>query len=267
MIDFAELQDVFQKAILDGDDTVLSTLAQGAFADRRDLLNVYRTSYTSRLVGVLKNNYPLLHAYLGTDAFEGSAQAYIAACPSRHQNARQYARGFSRFISESETCKGLADVRELSRIELAVNDAFDAAEAPSPSSELRTVPEAYKPSLALSAHPSVTFLTLTSNAFAIWCALSGGGEVPPPMILEQTESVFVWRRDTKPLVRAANAEEALLWIAMTERSASVDTCGPPGMERTEGDRQDRIWVHLSRWLSDEMLTAAAEPAVNGMLMQ
>ena len=220
MNDFAKLQDLFQKAVLDGDDTVLSMLMQGATADRRELLNVYRTYYKARLVGVLKNNYPLMHAYLGTHDFEVSAYAYIASCPSRHQNARLYAREFSQFIAKSGHHKRMADVCELSLIELAVNDAFDAAEADGPSAqELQTVMEVGRPHLVFSAHPSVTLLSLTFNAFAIWRALSGGSEVPPPLMLEQMESVFVWRRDTEPLVRTASAEEARVWRAMTGKGS------------------------------------------------
>jgi len=265
VINLAKLQDQFQKAVLDGDDTILSSLSQGAFADRRDTLNVYRTYYKARLVGVLKNNFPLLHAYLGTGAFDALADAYITCCPSRHQNARVYARELSQFIAKSEPYKRALDVCELSRIELAVIDAFDAVEADCLSAqELRTVLESRRPGLALTAHPSVTFLSLTGNTFAIWRALSGGGEVPRPMILKEVENLFVWRRDTKPFVRSASAEEARFWATMAGRSFFKDHPCVGQEDTPEADFQGRVGVYLGRWVEDGMLSTAAERASAGI---
>lgn len=253
MIDFARLQTLFQEAVLKNDDTIVSMLEQGAFADRRRMLNVYRAYYKARLVTVLKNNYPLLHAYLGTDTFEGSANAYVVDCPSRHQNARLYSREFSQFLSGSEPFKGMADVCELAHIELAVNDAFDAAETDGHSAEkLRIFSETCAKVPAFWVHPSVTHLSLISNAFAIWGALSTGEEVPPPVILKEPENVFVWRRETKPLVRAANSEEARIWVSLMGRNSFPDrqACA---QERLGADLQGGVRAYLGRWFEDGLL--------------
>jgi putative DNA-binding protein len=129
-IGLAALQDQFQKALLLGDDRILVSISDNQ-RERRDILfRVYRHAYTQRLVEFVENDHELLHKYLGDEIFRKMAQAYAAAYPSHDPNARYFCIHVPVFLRTVEPYKSQPQLSELAALEKALNDAFDAADAP-----------------------------------------------------------------------------------------------------------------------------------------
>ncbi len=209
---FAELQASLQRAIMTGDDAILSLIPDGAREDKDTLLGVYRNAYVLRLIEVVQSDHELLHAYLGDDGFDEMARAYIAAHPSDQPNARWFSRHVPAFLAREEPYRGHPELAELALLEKTLADAFDAADAPTVTvAELAAIPPEEWGDLEFAAHPSAVRLDFQTKATAIWAALKAETEPPEVVRLEEAEKVLVWRDGTTPMFRVLGPEEAMMW--------------------------------------------------------
>ncbi|RME97439.1 MAG: DUF2063 domain-containing protein, partial [Alphaproteobacteria bacterium] len=69
-----DLQETFQRALCEGDDTILADLVDSPRECRETLLGVYRNAYVVRLREILAADYDKVAAMLGDDQFERMAQ-------------------------------------------------------------------------------------------------------------------------------------------------------------------------------------------------
>ena len=212
MSDFARQQADFQRGILAGDDSVLAEILDSDKEKRETLFGVYRYAYASRLVEAMRNDHKLLHVYLGDEMFDEMGHAYVAACPSQHPNLRWFSSQLPDFLKSAEAYGKYPVLSELAALEKALNDAFDAREAPvvSVADMAAFAPDAWA-SLTFAAHPSAQRLDLSTNAAAVWLALKAEEDPPEPAALEEPNRVLVWRQETTPLFHQLHAEEAMMW--------------------------------------------------------
>src|SRR5262249_29512934 len=196
-IGLAALQDRFQKALLSGDDRILSIIPDSQ-RERRDVLfRVYRHAYTQRLVEFVENDHELLHKYLGDETFREMAQAYAAAHPSHDRNARYFCVHLPQFLQTAEPYKSQPQLSELAAFEKALNDTFDAADAPVLTlADLAGLCPEHWSRLTFRPHPSVLRFDCHTNAPDIWLSLKKGREPPKVQHLEEPAHVLVWRQDT-----------------------------------------------------------------------
>ena len=203
MSDFARQQAEFQRGILDGDETVLAEILDSPREKREVLFGVYRYAYGSRLVEAMRNDHELLHLYLGDEMFDGMGHAYVKARPSGNPNLRWFSQGLPEFLKSTAPYAEHPELSDLAALEKALNDAFDAPEAG--ALELADMaafaPEEWS-SLRFRPHPSASRLELTTNAAAIWLALTADEEPPDPVRLDQPSRILIWRKDVKPVFRA-----------------------------------------------------------------
>lgn len=249
----SEMQAAFQRAVMQGDDAVLNELLDNSRTNRNVLFGVYRHAYAARLIEVLRNDHPLLHAYLGDDAFTEIAMAYVAACPSRNQNARWFSHRLPDFLAE--TRPDAPELGELAALERALNDAFDAPDAePLALSDLAAVPPEQWSDLIFSPHPSACRLALSSNAHSLWLALKNNETPPTVETRSRRESVIVWRHETTPKVRRMPDEEAMMW---TEAMNGVPFGGLCELVAVFDDPESaplRAAQHLQGWILSGLLT-------------
>src|SRR4051812_23865491 len=130
MSTFARLQDEFQRGILSGDDAVLREFLDSPKEKREVLFGVYRHAYGARLVEALRHDHGLLQLYLGDETFDAMGHAYLAANPSHHPNLRWFSKARREFLKPPEPYRPHPVLADLAALEKALNDAFDAAEAP-----------------------------------------------------------------------------------------------------------------------------------------
>ena len=212
MSDFARQQSAFQRGILGGDDAVLAEILDSPRENRATLFGVYRYAYGSRLVEALRNDHELLHLYLGDETFDEMGHAYVQARPSQHPNLRWFSQGLPDFLGNAEPYCNHPILSDLAALEKALNDAFDATEAPVLALEAMAgfAPNLWN-DLVFQPHPSAYRLDLATNAAAIWLALKNDEPPPDAERLEQPSRLLIWRQDTTPMFRELPTEEAMMW--------------------------------------------------------
>lgn len=212
MSDLARQQNDFQRAILAGDDSVLVDILDGPLEERDVLLGVYRFAYVSRLVEAMRKDHQYLHEYLGDEMFDEMGKNYVAARPSQQPNLRWFSQDVPEFLKTNEPYSIYPVLAELAALERAINDAFDAADAPViVVADLAGVPPEVWKDLRFEAHPSVSRVDFSTNAAAVWMALKKD-EMPPDAIrLDEPSRLLVWRQDETPKFRELPAEEAMMW--------------------------------------------------------
>ncbi len=212
MSDLARQQSEFQRGILTGDDSVLAEILDSPREKRDVLFGVYRHAYGSRLVEAVRNDHELLHIYLGDEMFDEMAYAYVAANPSRHPNLRWFPRALPAFLKEAAPYSKYPILSDLAALERALNDAFDAQDAPAlaVADMAGFAPEVWH-DLKFMAHPSAIRLDLATNGSAVWRALKNDETPPDAVDLEEPCRLLIWRQDVVPLFRELSAEEAMMW--------------------------------------------------------
>ena len=261
-IGLAELQDRFQKALLSGDDRILSSIPN-SHRERHDvLLGVYRHAYTQRLIEFVENDHELLHAYLGNEAFREMAQAYVAAHPSRDRNARYFCNHLPLFLQIAEPYKSQPQLSELAALEKALNDAFDAADAPVLTLAVlgRFPPEDWS-RLTFKPHPSTLRIDCHTNAPAIWLSLKEERKPPKPQNLAESIHVLVWRQDL-PKLRLLGAEEAMMWDEAASGTNFGTLCELVATFGGLGGAEARAAGYLQGWIDSGLLSG---PTLDGAL--
>jgi Putative DNA-binding domain len=211
MSDFARQQSEFQRAILGGDDSVLAEVLDSPKEKREVLFGVYKYAYGSRLVDALRNDHKLLHSYVGDEMFDEIGYAYVAANPSQHPNLRWFSQGLPEFL-KLEPYGQYPILSDLAALEKALNDAFDAKDAPvvALTDMAGFAPEAWN-DLTFEAHPGAYRLDLSTNVAPIWLSLKADEMPPEAVMLEAPARLLIWRHDVTPMFRELSVEEAMMW--------------------------------------------------------
>ncbi len=212
MSDFARQQGEFQRAILTGDESVLAEILDSPTEKREVLFSVYKHAYGSRLVEAMRNDHKLLHSYLGDEMFDEMGYAYVEANPSQHPNLRWFSQAVPDFLKSTEPYSKYRVLSDLAALEKALNDAFDAEEAPvvALADMAGFAPEQWN-DLKFEPHPSAFRLDHATNAAAIWLALKEEVDPPDAVTLEEPNRLLIWRQDVTPMFREMTAEEAMMW--------------------------------------------------------
>jgi len=212
MSDLARQQSEFQRAILTGDDAILAEIPDSPREKRETLFGVYRYAYSSRLVEAMRNDHKLLHIYLGDEMFDAMGHAYVAAYPSQHPNLRWFSASLPDFLRSAEFYSKHPVLSDLAALEKALNNAFDAVEAPvvGVADMAAFAPEAWA-GLIFKPHPSAERLDLSTNAAAVWLALKADEDPPEPLSLDEPGRLLVWRQDVAPVFHQLSAEAAMMW--------------------------------------------------------
>jgi hypothetical protein len=257
MSDFARLQGEFQRGILTGDETVLAEILDSPKEKREVLFGVYKYAYGSRLVDAIRNDHKLLHIYVGDEMFDEIGQAYVAANPSQHPNLRWFSQGLPEFL-KSEPYGQYPILSDLAALEKALNDAFDAKDAP--VVELADMagfaPEVWD-SLKFEAHPSVCRLDLSTNVAAVWPALKNEEMPPDAVLLEQPARLLIWRQNVTPMFRELSDEEAMMWDEASGGIAFGVLCSMLATYDDPDGAAARGAGYLHGWITAGLLTGVA----------
>lgn len=258
MSELARQQSDFQHAILTGDDSVLADILDGSLEERDVLLGVYRFAYVSRLVEAIRKDYKYLHEYLGDEMFNAMGESYVAERPSQQPNLRWFSQAVPDFVKANEPYSNYPVLAELAALERAINDAFDAVDAPviGVADLAGVLPEAWK-DLRFGAHPSARRLDFSTNAAAVWMALKKGEMPPDALKLEEPCRLLVWRQDDTPKFRELPAEEAMMW---DEAAGGVPFGVLCSMLATYDDPESaaaRGAGYLHNWVTTELLAGVS----------
>jgi Putative DNA-binding domain len=252
----AQLQESFQQALLLHSDAVLTQIADGPREPKTKLLSIYRDAYILRLIEFVENDHPLLHAYLGDEAFDAMARSYAAAYPSRYRNAKDFCTRLPQYLSETGPYAAHPEIAELAALEKALNDAFYAKEeaAIGISALANYAPEDWA-SLRFKPHPSAITLRPGTNAADIWSALKRGAE-PPIAVPSGPHRLLVWRQDL-PKFWVLKEEEAMLWDEAASGVRFGVLCEMAAIYCDPDRAASRAAAYLQGWLSAGLLSGAA----------
>ncbi|MCB1504784.1 MAG: putative DNA-binding domain-containing protein [Hyphomicrobiaceae bacterium] len=253
----ADLQDAFQQAILAGDDGILDYLRDSTRTSRDVLLGVYRHAYTARLIEIVAADYPVLHRFIGDEAFDDMARHYIADRPSHQPNASLVSRALPDFLRQTKPYTGYPAVAELAEIECALNTAFAAPDAAVLGlGHLSRIQPDDWPRLVLTSHPSARQLVCSTNAYDIWHAINAE-EAPPQTTTGATPSpLLVWREDLVPRIRPIAAEEAMLWNEMENGTTFGRLCEMAALYDDPDNAPMRVAAYVQSWITGGLLSAA-----------
>jgi hypothetical protein len=258
MSEFARLQDDFQRGILGGDDKVLGEILDSPQEKREVLFGVYRHAYGSRLVEALRHDHELLQLYLGDEMFDAMGQAYVTANPSQHPNLRWFSQGLPEFLKVTEPYARHPVIADLAALEKALNDAFDAADAPvlTLADMAGFAPEVWS-TLTFRPHPASGRLDLSTNAAAIWLALKHDETPPDAVALDEPARLLIWRQDVKPMFRELSLEEAMMWDEAADGIAFGVLCTMLATFDDPDGAAARGAGYLHGWVTSGLLSAAA----------
>lgn len=253
-----ELQDAFQKAVIDGDAAILDAIPANSRTSNDVLFGVYRHAYVARLVQVVGSDYERLAAYMGDEAFAGMARDYVGANPSNTPNARWFSHRLPEYLASTEPYSTKRELAEIAALERALADAFDAADAEAVTIEaLRSMPPELWAELTFALHPSARRLDHSTDAHALWQALNAGEELPQVENSGGVIRLIVWRQDSTAKVRVLGAEEAMLLDEVGKGAAFGALCELAAYFDDSGTAALRAAQALQGWLSAGLIASAA----------
>jgi hypothetical protein len=251
-----EIQARFQAGVLSGEEpgraAVLASIEDSPHADRVERFGLYVEAYRLRLAEFVSNDFPVLRDHLGDDAFGRLVEDFIRSEPSRSRSARQYASRLPDFMRDSPIWKARRRACDLARLERALNDAFDAADAPALTiDDLRAIEIEDWPQLVFAFHPSFTILDLAKGTAKLYGALAEGGQ--PSSVGHGEEAVIVWRSGDQPVYREIDEDERLA-LTEAERGAKFgDVCALLALQKSDEAVTRRIAGFLAQWFADGLV--------------
>lgn len=251
----AELQALLQRAVVDGDNAVLEHIKPPPRDSEMVRLGVYRHAYGARLVEFLENDFEKLRLFLGTDRFARMARDYVASHPSDQPNARWFSRHLADFLRTDPRYRDDVFTGDLAALELAINDAFDSADADVMTiADLAGVPPDSFATARFRPNPSVRRLAVTTNVADIWPELGAEeGDAPVPEVRDAQVELLVWRQSQSSHFRALSAEEAMAVDALRDGVPFGVMCEMIAMMDDPDSAAARAAGYLRSWIDGEMI--------------
>jgi hypothetical protein len=208
-------------------------------------IGVYRHAYRARLAGALRANYPKLAQWMGAEEFGELASRYGAAHPSRHFSIRWHGEHLGAFLARGP-------LAELARMEWALGEAFDAADAaPLRVEDIASMAAEACGRLALTLHASVKILALEWGVEAAWRALRDGETIALPAVRVHSHGLLVWRKDLDAHWRSVTRAEANALLGLHAAGSLDAAC-----EDLHECHAAEMGTWFAGWLAQGMLVLA-----------
>lgn len=242
----AALQQDFQAWLVDGSEVAAARFGTGA----QPGLLVYQNNYRAQLVACLTEGFERVLAWLGEDAFLAAVAAHVDRTPPTSWTLDAYSVGFPATLSDRYPDD--PEVAELAWLDWALADAFVGPDAAPPSAELLAAVDWDQAVLILT--PTLRIGEATTNAAAIWSALSAGQMPPAAEVLPQPAQLVVWRQAYVSCFRSIEAAEIrAIAQALAGEPFSAICAALVGAEG-ETDGITTASSLLGQWLRDGLLT-------------
>lgn len=222
-------------------------------AERR--LEVYANAYFRRLRDVLAQDYGALCAALGGEWFHDLATAYLWARPPRHPSLRYAGVRLPAWLGADPRAlpfrRRFPWAADLARLEWALVDAFDAADAPElPREALAALPLERWPELRLELPPSLQLLELDWDVLPLRRAFDAGAPPEPTPPGPAASRVCVWRSGERVLHRGVDRVEARALAGALRGEPFGSLCEAIAAELGEALAPARAAALLEAWCRD-----------------
>lgn len=211
--------------------------------------------YAVRPAGLLASDHEKLRCYMGETAFAAMARLYIARHPSDQPNARWYSRHLAEFLAAAVPYARHPELAELAALGWALNEAFDAADAPAVSfADLAAlVPEKFGRAI-FDVHPSVRRFRVTTNVTGLWSCLKCDEVPPKPYRLDAPQEILVWRQDSFSRFRLLGSEEAMAFDAAAAGAPFAVVCEMIAVMDDSGSAALRAASYLRGWIEAQAVS-------------
>lgn len=171
MPSLAELQARFTRALLDDDASGVAAAVLGDGLAPEARIAIYRHHVVESLTAALRATYPVIHRLVGDGFFSFIARDFIGAHPPTAPCLFEYGDAFAAFLESHRSCRELAYLGDVARLEWALTRARHAGDAVSLSLEtLRALDPDCVGDVVLGFEPSVTLLASSWAIDDIWRA-------------------------------------------------------------------------------------------------
>lgn len=207
-------------------------------------LSIYLNNYRASLMACLADSFGATRAWLGEEAFAAAAANHIDRLPPHSWTLDAYALDFPATLALRYPED--AEVAELARIELALGLAFVGPDAaPLDPASLNAVDW---DAAALHFVRTLTAMTLTSNAAAIWSAITAEQTPPAAAMLPMPATLIIWRDGLTPCFQTLDAEEAEWLALMIAGNSFGDLCARIVERHGEEQGPAMAGALLGQWL-------------------
>ncbi|MDH5426384.1 MAG: DNA-binding domain-containing protein [Gammaproteobacteria bacterium] len=248
-----KLQNDFLNYLLDSEHSdIVMAIASSPQRSAEQRMTLYGSAYILRLKEALSSDYERLHAYLGDELFDHLMRQYIKRYPSQHPSLRYFGQHMLELVEQLPPFNQLVEVAEITRIEQAFANSFDAADCQCVlMSELAILePQAWA-DLKLKFNDAVQVLPLTMNSFQIWKALAN--DELPPAKEPDASSWLIWRQQLVSRYRPLEeAELAALHCAISGASFA-EVCEALLAYFDEQQTPLRAVGYLQQWINEQMV--------------
>jgi hypothetical protein len=248
----AWLQDALHQHILQGDERVAQAVQSHGDLPALERLKVYRDAYRWRLLEVMQDHFSQTLRYLGDEFFRSEALAFIEAHPSEHHSLRDYGMAWPDWLAARYPDD--TDMADLSRLEWALRQAFDAANRRALGlADLGQIPAKAWATLGFELAPGATVLRLKHSVGPLWQSLAReeAPETPPAV----PTCVLVWRQGWQPHFRTLFDDEAQAIEALLAGRSFGEACAHLALS-SQGASKVGQW--LQGWAEEGLLARVVQ---------
>jgi len=237
-------------------------LEQSVSSDTRssavERLDVYANAYFYRIRDCLESDFGALRAVLGADRFHNLATGYLIEFPPRHPSLRFVGDRIAEFI-DGHSEVGPEWLADLARLEWAIVEAFDAADANVVSrDELAAIDPVDWAELRFAFQPALTRLDLGFPVHRV--RLAWDNDDPVATAVSQLAALdrgmhpmLVWRTDERVSYRSLDPVEATAVDFALSGGAFGALCEQLASALGDGEASNHAAALLARWQADGLI--------------
>lgn len=212
-------------------------------------LRVYRNTYRAQLVACLEESFPHTLSWIGGEAFHAAIVTHVARVPPSSWTLDAYARDFPDTLGQLYPAD--PEIAELARLEHALGEAFVGADA-EPVQATALAGTDWDRAI-LRFVPTLDLNAATTNAAAIWTALTVDTPPPPAELLHESATLLVWRQDLVARFRTIDAAETHAILLARAGSSFAALCAALVIAHGETAGIALAGAYLGRWLADGLI--------------
>ena len=204
---------------------------------------------------------------MGDEDFDALGRAFVGAHPSRHPSIRWFGAELAEFMRSHEALVPHPAMSDLARMDWALRNAFDAADAePVARERLAALAPAEWPMACFAWHPSVDVLALDWRVEPAWRALrqsldagAAEAELPPPEA--GAHALLVWRFALQPQWRSLEEGEAALLRHARAGEPFAALCEAAAHIHGEEAAAAQVAGALQQWIAEGLIVGVGQAGV------
>jgi len=221
-------------------------------------LAVYAHAWFHRIHGALADDFGALARVLGQETFRELVLAYLRAHPPHRPSLRDAGAKLPEFLAGSKDAAALRDrfvfAPDLARLEWALLEAFDSADAPPlPREALAAIPPERWAGLCLRFQPSLRLLALDFPVDRLRRAHDSDQAEIPAALAPLSTRMCVWRSEERVFHRALEPIEAEALARALAGAPFGRLCEGIAARLSETEAPLRAAEMLARWQEDGWL--------------